>query len=54
MAKTGAEVCSDAWLMIDGIATDVDVFIVDAFSTEVGGVLIAFCVAFTKRLGLIG
>ena len=54
MAKTGAEVCSDAWLMIDGIAPDVNVFVVDAFSTEVGGALIAFCEVFSKRLGLIG
>ena len=54
MAKTGAEICSDAWLIIDGIAGDVDVFVVDAFSTEVGGALIVFCVAFTRRLGLKG
>ena len=57
MAKTGAEICSDALLIIVGVAggCGVDIFVVDAFSTEVGGAaLIVVCVAFIKRLGLRG
>ena len=53
MVKIGEETCSDI-LLIDGIGRGIDVFEFASFNTEEGGALIAFCVAFTKRLGLSG